>query len=165
MCFCLVHLSHLGFKLCTLPSFTLREITHALKVMHACNSRHGPFLIYALSQCVSLSPFIHFSALKTLETHSPVFASLTTCVHTFTFGSGWMILETFKTITFIPHVGTSSSADDVCSSVDGFFLPNPMILVIFFPAPFPTVPVFCSDFVLFFPFPERERERQGLFNS
>lgn len=70
--------------------------------------------------------------------------------------------ETFRKITFLPHVGTSSSADDVCSSVDGFFLPSPMILVIFFPAPFPTVPVFCSAFVFFFPFPERERETETV---
>lgn len=94
---------------------------------------------------------------------SPVFASVTSCVHTF--GSGWMMLDIFKTITFIPHVGTSSSADDVCSSVDGFFLPSPMILVIFFPAPFPTVPVFCSDFVLFFPFPDGGRGRCCLIHE
>lgn len=71
--------------------------------------------------------------------------------------------ETFRKITSLPHVGTSSSADDVCSSVDGFFLPSPMILVIFFPAPFPTVPVFCSAFVFFFPFPERERASETLY--
>lgn len=63
-----------------------------------------------------------------------------------------------------PQVGTSSSADEVCSSVDGFFFPSPMILVIFFPAPFPTVPVLCSDFEFFFPFPDRHYtfRSQGL---
>lgn len=125
----------------------------------------------SLSVCIT----IPISALQCIENtgdrsgrqwdFSPVFASMTACVHTFTFRSGWMMLETFKTITFIPHVGTSSSADDVCSSVDGFFLPSPMILVIFFPAPFPTVPVFCSDFVFFFPFPDRERERYCLIHE
>lgn len=85
------------------------------------------------------------------------FDSLRTCTQTFTFRSGWMILDTER-VFVLPHVGTSSSADEVCSSVDGFFLPSPMILVIFFPAPFPTVPVFCSDFAFFFPFPKRERE-------
>lgn len=55
-----------------------------------------------------------------------------------------------------PHVGTSSSADDVCSSTDGFFFPRPMIFVMVLPAPFPTVPLFCSDLELFFPFPETQ---------
>lgn len=58
-------------------------------------------------------------------------------------------------------MGTSSSADDVCSSVDGFFFPSPMIFVIFFPAPFPTVPDFCSDLVFFFPLPN-SAERNSL---
>lgn len=63
-----------------------------------------------------------------------------------------------KTAVFVslPHVGTSSSADDVCSSTDGFFFPRPMILVMVLPAPFPTVPLFCSAFELFFPFPETQ---------
>lgn len=64
------------------------------------------------------------------------------------------IYDNNSIVSILPHVGTSSSADDVCSSVEGFFFPSPMILVIFFPAPFPTVPVFCSDFEFFFPFPE-----------
>lgn len=51
----------------------------------------------------------------------------------------------------LPHVGTSSSADEVCSSVDGFFFPKPMIFVIFFPVTFVTVPL-ASDFELFFLF-------------
>lgn len=49
----------------------------------------------------------------------------------------------------LPQVGTSSSADEVCSSVDGFFFPKPMILVIFFPVTLDTVPLF-SDLELFF---------------
>lgn len=49
----------------------------------------------------------------------------------------------------LPHVGTSSSADEVCSSVEGFFFPKPMILVIFFPVTFDTVPL-ASDLELFF---------------
>lgn len=63
-----------------------------------------------------------------------------------------------KTAVFLvsPQVGTSSSADDVCSSTDGFFFPRPMIFVMVLPAPFPTVPLFCSDFELFFPFPETQ---------
>lgn len=65
----------------------------------------------------------------------------------------------------LPHVGTSSSADEVCSSVDGFFFPSPMILVIFFPAPFPTVPDFCSDFEFFFPFPEIGTEITNLIHD
>lgn len=48
-----------------------------------------------------------------------------------------------------PQVGTSSSAEEVCSSVDGFFFPNPMILVIFFPVTLDTVPL-PSDLELFF---------------
>lgn len=51
----------------------------------------------------------------------------------------------------LPHVGTSSSADEVCSSVDGFFFPKPMIFVIFFPVTLVTVPL-ASDFELFFLF-------------
>lgn len=49
----------------------------------------------------------------------------------------------------LPQVGTSSSAEDVCSSVDGFFFPRPMILVIFFPVTLDTVPL-PSDLELFF---------------
>lgn len=49
----------------------------------------------------------------------------------------------------LPQVGTSSSADEVCSSVDGFFFPKPMILVIFFPVTLDTVPL-ASDLELFF---------------
>lgn len=49
----------------------------------------------------------------------------------------------------LPQVGTSSSADDVCSSVEGFFFPRPMILVIFFPVTLDTVPL-ASDLELFF---------------
>lgn len=41
----------------------------------------------------------------------------------------------------LPQVGTSSSAEEVCSSVDGFFFPRPMILVIFFPVTLDTVPL------------------------
>ena len=48
-----------------------------------------------------------------------------------------------------PQVGTSSSAEEVCSSVDGFFFPKPMILVIFFPVTLDTVPL-ASDLELFF---------------
>lgn len=59
----------------------------------------------------------------------------------------------------LPQLGTSSSADDVCSSMEGFFLPSPMILVIFLPAPFPTVPVLCSDFEFFFAFPVKQNNR------
>ena len=51
----------------------------------------------------------------------------------------------------LPQVGTSSSADDVCSSVDGFFFPRPMILVIFFPVTLDTVPL-ASDLEGFFLF-------------
>lgn len=49
----------------------------------------------------------------------------------------------------LPQVGTSSSAEEVCSSVDGFFFPRPMILVIFFPVTLDTVPL-PSDLELFF---------------
>lgn len=49
----------------------------------------------------------------------------------------------------LPQVGTSSSAEEVCSSVDGFFFPKPMILVIFFPVTLDTVPL-PSDLELFF---------------
>lgn len=49
----------------------------------------------------------------------------------------------------LPQVGTSSSADEVCSSVEGFFFPRPMILVIFFPVTLDTVPL-ASDLELFF---------------
>lgn len=51
----------------------------------------------------------------------------------------------------LPQVGTSSSADDVCSSVEGFFFPRPMILVIFFPVTLDTVPL-ASDLEVFFLF-------------
>lgn len=57
---------------------------------------------------------------------------------------------------FSPHVGTSSSADDVCSSVEGFFLPRLMIFVIFFPVTRPTVP-FCSDLEFFFPLAAKKK--------
>lgn len=49
----------------------------------------------------------------------------------------------------LPQVGTSSSADEVCSSVDGFFFPKLMILVIFFPVTLETVPL-ASDLEPFF---------------
>lgn len=52
-------------------------------------------------------------------------------------------------IRVLPQVGTSSSAEEVCSSVDGFFFPRPMILVIFFPVTLDTVPL-PSDLELFF---------------
>lgn len=55
----------------------------------------------------------------------------------------------------LPHVGTSSSADEVCSSVDGFFFPKPIIFVIFFPVTLVTVPL-ASGFELFFLFTIKE---------
>lgn len=59
----------------------------------------------------------------------------------------------------LPQVGTSSSAEDVCSSVDGFFFPRPMILVIFFPVTLVTVPL-ASDLELFFLLTVRNEDNQ-----
>lgn len=65
-----------------------------------------------------------------------------------------------------PHVGTSSSAEEVCSSVDGFFFPKPMILVIFFPVTLDTVPL-ASDLELFFllTVKKKDDDKKACFNG
>lgn len=65
-----------------------------------------------------------------------------------------------------PHVGTSSSAEEVCSSVDGFFFPKPMILVIFFPVTLDTVPL-VSDLELFFllTVKKKDDDKKACFNG
>lgn len=60
---------------------------------------------------------------------------------------------------FLPQGGTSSSADEVCSSVDGFFFPRLMILVIFFPVTLETVPL-PSDLELFFLFTVKNNDNR-----
>lgn len=65
----------------------------------------------------------------------------------------------------LPQVGTSSSAEEVCSSVDGFFFPRPMILVIFFPVTLDTVPLL-SDLELFFllTVKNNDNDKKACFN-
>lgn len=65
----------------------------------------------------------------------------------------------------LPQVGTSSSAEEVCSSVDGFFFPRPMILVIFFPVTLDTVPL-PSDLELFFllTVKNKDNNKKACFN-